>query len=67
MHGQTVEITQLQVGKDANRPVNIIVSTLAEAEFLLPMLKEHRNRGRRVNVSLITYTRTWIRNSFLCE
>ncbi|KAG6000682.1 hypothetical protein E4U54_001336 [Claviceps lovelessii] len=47
---KTVEITQLQVGKDANRPVNIIVSTLAEAEFLLPMLKEHRNRGRRVNI-----------------
>ncbi|KAG5973869.1 hypothetical protein E4U55_000224 [Claviceps digitariae] len=47
---KTVEITQLQVGKDANRPVNIIVSTLAEAEFLLPMLTEHRNQGRKVNV-----------------
>ncbi|KAG6006542.1 hypothetical protein E4U21_006996 [Claviceps maximensis] len=47
---KTVEITQLQVGKDARRPVNIIVSTLAEAEFLLPMLEEHIRQGRKVNV-----------------
>ncbi|KAK2602032.1 hypothetical protein QQS21_004459 [Conoideocrella luteorostrata] len=47
---KTVEITQLQVGQDANRPVNLIVSTLAEAEFLLPMLKEYRTQGRKVNV-----------------
>ncbi|KAG5920955.1 hypothetical protein E4U42_006019 [Claviceps africana] len=47
---KTVEITQLQVGKDASRPVKLIVSTLAEAEFLLPMLRDHRDQGRKVNV-----------------
>jgi hypothetical protein len=47
---QTVEITELQVGNDAKRPVNLIASTLAEAEFLLPRLKEYRSQGRRVNV-----------------
>ncbi|KAG5941415.1 hypothetical protein E4U53_007407 [Claviceps sorghi] len=47
---KTVEITQLQVGKHASRPVKLIVSTLAEAEFLLPMLQQHRNQGRKVNV-----------------
>ncbi|KAG6037830.1 hypothetical protein E4U41_004699 [Claviceps citrina] len=47
---KTVEIAQLQVGENAARPVNLIVSTLAEAEFLLPMLQEHKNQGRKVNV-----------------
>ncbi|PNY25612.1 D-serine dehydratase [Tolypocladium capitatum] len=47
---RTVELTRLQVGTDAGRPVNLIVSTLAEAEFLLPMLTEYRGQGRRVNV-----------------
>ncbi|POR34768.1 D-serine dehydratase [Tolypocladium paradoxum] len=46
----TVELARLQVGTDASRPVNLIVSTLAEAEFLLPMLAEYRSHGRRVNV-----------------
>ncbi|KAG6025664.1 hypothetical protein E4U19_003023 [Claviceps sp. Clav32 group G5] len=47
---KTVEITQLQVGKDATRPVSLIVSTLAEAEFLLPMLEKYKEEGRKVNV-----------------
>ncbi|KAG6262538.1 hypothetical protein E4U49_003033 [Claviceps purpurea] len=47
---KTVEITQLQVGKDVSRPVSLIVSTLAEAEFLLPMLEEYKKEGRKVNV-----------------
>ncbi|KAG6096523.1 hypothetical protein E4U30_001438 [Claviceps sp. LM220 group G6] len=47
---KTVEMTQLQVGKDASRPVKLIVSTLAEAEFLLPMLEEYKKEGRKVNV-----------------
>ncbi|KAG5916693.1 hypothetical protein E4U61_003397 [Claviceps capensis] len=47
---KTVEITQLQVGKHATRPVNLIVSTLAEAEFLLPMLEEYKKEGRKANV-----------------
>ncbi|KID92781.1 alanine racemase domain protein [Metarhizium guizhouense ARSEF 977] len=46
----TIEITEFQVGTDAARPVNLIVSTLAEAEFLLPRLKEYRSQGRKVNV-----------------
>lgn len=54
-----MEITQLQVGKDASRPVSLIVSTLAEAEFLLPMLEEYKKEGRKVNVSLMhTHTRS---------
>ncbi len=32
------------------QPVNIVVSTLSEAEFLLPLLKEYRSQGRVVNV-----------------
>ncbi|KND90720.1 D-serine dehydratase [Tolypocladium ophioglossoides CBS 100239] len=47
---KTVELTRLQVGADASRPVSLIVSTLAEAEFLLPMLTEYRSQGRGVNV-----------------
>lgn len=53
-----MEIAQLQVGKDASKSVNLIVSTLAEAEYLLPMLKEHRNQGRKVNVSFTHKTDT---------
>ncbi len=33
-------------------PVNIIVSTLIEAENVLPLLLEYKNAGRAVNVSL---------------
>ncbi|KAM4062740.1 putative serine dehydratase [Hirsutella rhossiliensis] len=47
---KTVELARLQVGADAARPANLIVSTLAEAEFLLPALTEYRSQGRRVNV-----------------
>ncbi|TWU76015.1 hypothetical protein ED733_007162 [Metarhizium rileyi] len=46
----TVELTEFQVGDDKDRPVNLIVSTLAEAEFLLPRLKKYRSHGRHVNV-----------------
>ncbi|KAJ6439795.1 alanine racemase domain-containingprotein [Purpureocillium lavendulum] len=47
---KTVELTRLQVGDDAKRPANLVASTLAEAEFLLPLLKEYRSQGRRVNL-----------------
>lgn len=47
---QTVEVTKLQVGEDASQPVNLVVSTLAEAEFLLPALLEYKAQGRKVNV-----------------
>ncbi|TQV97895.1 alanine racemase domain-containing protein [Cordyceps javanica] len=47
---KTVEITRLQVGDDAAFPVNIVISTLAEGEFLLQALKEYKSQGRQVNV-----------------
>jgi hypothetical protein len=37
-------------------PVNIIVSTLIEAENVLPLLLEYKNAGRAVNVSLFLPT-----------
>ncbi|KAJ4150404.1 hypothetical protein LMH87_011156 [Akanthomyces muscarius] len=47
---KTVEITRLQVGDDASFPVNLVISTLAEGEFLLQALKEYKSQGRQVNV-----------------
>ncbi|KAJ6781409.1 hypothetical protein PWT90_02246 [Aphanocladium album] len=47
---KTVEATRLQVGDDASFPVNIVISTLAEGEFLLQALKEYKSQGREVNV-----------------
>lgn len=34
-----------------SRPANLIVSTLSEAEFILPLLEEYKSKGRQVNVS----------------
>jgi hypothetical protein len=34
--------------------VNIVVSTLAEARMLLPLMKEYKQKGREVNVGLPT-------------
>ncbi|CAM1504548.1 Fc.00g021390.m01.CDS01 [Cosmosporella sp. VM-42] len=47
---KTEELTRLQVGDDLKGPVKLIVSTLAEAEFLLPLLSEYKAQGRLVNV-----------------
>lgn len=48
---KTAEVTRLQVGdSDADGPARIVVSTLEEAEFLLPLLREYGGRGRPVNV-----------------
>ncbi|KAH6606144.1 hypothetical protein Trco_005297 [Trichoderma cornu-damae] len=47
---KTVELTRLQVGEDLSRPANLIVSTLAEAEMVLPLLQEYKSKGRRVNL-----------------
>ncbi|KAI6356035.1 hypothetical protein MCOR25_007989 [Pyricularia grisea] len=48
---KTAEVTRLQVGNDNDDgPARIVVSTLEEAEFLLPLLREYRDRGRAVNV-----------------
>ncbi|KAH9903750.1 putative serine dehydratase domain-containing protein [Xylariomycetidae sp. FL2044] len=47
---KTAEVAKLQVGDDVNRPVNLIISTLEEAEFVLPMLRQYRAQGRAVNI-----------------
>ncbi|KAI0009412.1 putative serine dehydratase domain-containing protein [Xylariaceae sp. FL0662B] len=45
---KTEELTRLQVGDKG--PVNLIVSTVIEAEKLLPLLKEYQAQDRPVNV-----------------
>ncbi|KAI1119262.1 putative serine dehydratase domain-containing protein [Nemania sp. NC0429] len=47
---KTAELTRLQVGDNDSTPVNIVVSTLMEAESVLPLLKEYQGRGRQVNM-----------------
>ncbi|KAI1150132.1 putative serine dehydratase domain-containing protein [Nemania diffusa] len=47
---KTAELTRLQVGNDDSTPVNIVVSTLIEAESVLPLLQEYQQRGRQVNM-----------------
>ncbi|KAI1338833.1 putative serine dehydratase domain-containing protein [Xylariaceae sp. FL0016] len=47
---KTAELTRLQVGDKSKSPVNIIVSTITEAENVLPLLKEYQEAGRQVNV-----------------
>ncbi|KAI1323527.1 putative serine dehydratase domain-containing protein [Xylariaceae sp. FL0255] len=47
---KTAELTRLQVGADSNEPVNIITSTLAEAENVVPLLKEFQQKGRKVDI-----------------
>ncbi|KAL2127785.1 hypothetical protein VTI74DRAFT_10170 [Chaetomium olivicolor] len=47
---KTTELTRLQVGDDSTRPVSLIVSTIIEAENILPLLQEYQSRGRSVNV-----------------
>ncbi|KAH0493170.1 hypothetical protein TgHK011_008089 [Trichoderma gracile] len=47
---KTIELTRLQVGEDVGRPANLIVSTLSEAEFILPLLEEYKSKGRKVNI-----------------
>lgn len=48
---QTTELTRLQVGTEG--PVNIIVSTIIEAENILPLLLEYKDHGRSVNVCIL--------------
>ncbi|KAK4097939.1 hypothetical protein N658DRAFT_488830 [Parathielavia hyrcaniae] len=47
---QTTELARLQVGDTLTTPVSLIVSTIAEAENILPLLKEYQSRGRPVNI-----------------
>lgn len=46
---KTTELTRLQVG-DGSGPVNIVVSTLIEAEFITPLLVEYKAAGRGINL-----------------
>ncbi|KAH6663188.1 putative serine dehydratase domain-containing protein [Halenospora varia] len=46
---KTTELTRLQVGSGTG-PVNIIVSTIIEADNVLPLLLEYKNAGRAVNL-----------------
>lgn len=50
---KTTELTRLQVGDAATTPVNIIVSTVVEAEKIVPLLKEYQTKGREANVSAV--------------
>jgi hypothetical protein len=54
---QTLELTRLQVGDKADSPVNLIVSTVVEAENVLPLLKEYQDAGRPVNVKNLAIPR----------
>ncbi|OTB05062.1 hypothetical protein M426DRAFT_73013 [Hypoxylon sp. CI-4A] len=47
---KTEELTRLQVGDNSSSPVNLIVSTVIEAERLVPLLQEYQGKGRKVNV-----------------
>ncbi|KAK4128641.1 hypothetical protein N657DRAFT_660259 [Parathielavia appendiculata] len=47
---KTTELTRLQVGDTLTTPVSLIISTIAEAENILPLLKEYQSRGRPVNI-----------------
>ncbi|KAH6650581.1 putative serine dehydratase domain-containing protein [Chaetomium tenue] len=47
---KTTELTRLQVGDTLTTPVSLIVSTIIEAENILPLLQEYQSHGRSVNV-----------------
>ncbi|KAL2199380.1 putative serine dehydratase domain-containing protein [Corynascus similis CBS 632.67] len=47
---KTTELTRLQVGDTRSTPVSLIVSTIIEAEKILPLLQEYQSHGRPVNV-----------------
>lgn len=46
---KTTELTRLQIG-DGPGPANIVVSTVVEAENIVPLLLEYKSGGRAVNV-----------------
>lgn len=46
---KTAQLTRLQVGADC-KDVRLVVSTLVEAEQLVPLLLEYKSRGAAVNV-----------------
>ncbi|KAK8064806.1 hypothetical protein PG994_007444 [Apiospora phragmitis] len=47
---KTTELTRLQVGDKSSTPVNLAVSTLTEAENIVPLLKEYQESSRKVNL-----------------
>jgi hypothetical protein len=57
MYTKTLELARLQVG-EASPYVNVVVSTLAEAELLTGYLQEAKAQGRAVNVCC-TITSHW--------
>lgn len=48
----------MQVGNNPKR-ANLIMSTVAEAEHLLPLLEDYHKKGTAVNVSSQTFTVEW--------
>ncbi|KAM0198444.1 hypothetical protein ACHAPA_006069 [Fusarium lateritium] len=46
---KTIETARLQIG-EGKGDVKLIVSTLAEIDHLLPLLKEYRDSGRRLDI-----------------
>ncbi|MCJ1395084.1 hypothetical protein MMC18_007965 [Xylographa bjoerkii] len=46
---KTIEVTRMQVGEGAQN-VNIIVSTVAEAEYMMPYLRDCKEQGKTVNI-----------------
>ncbi|TGO30556.1 hypothetical protein BPAE_0004g00110 [Botrytis paeoniae] len=46
---KTTELTRLQIG-DGPGPANIVVSTVVEAENIVPLLLEYKSEGRAVNI-----------------
>ncbi|KAI0836608.1 putative serine dehydratase domain-containing protein [Hypoxylon sp. FL0890] len=46
---KTAELTKIQIG-DETRDVKLVVSTVAEIEHILPLLKSFQKEGRNVNV-----------------
>jgi len=51
VQSKTAEVTRLQVGESTDE-VNIIVSTVAEAEHLIDYLSQCKGREDTVNVSV---------------
>ena len=55
---KSIEATKLQMGDDSSndlKHVNLLVSTVREAEFLKEYLLECKQHGRTVNVSQHTF------------
>ena len=55
---KTVELTKLMLGDylvpgTTTKSAKIIVSTVAELEFLIPLFEEYKAEGRDINVSSV--------------